>query len=133
VERVDLVTRWQLRLRAQIVLAAADGVANAAIAARVQVCVDTVRKWHKRFAAKGSAGLRDGERSGRPRRITALERAEVTALACALPAEATDFDCERRDWDTRAQDTLVLLVVVDEYAGIDPIDGIAVQAARFAA
>jgi transposase len=75
------------RLRAQIVLAAADQETNAAIAARLRICVDTARKWRHRFAAHGLAGLRDGERCGRPRRITDLERAEVTALACTLPAE----------------------------------------------
>jgi transposase len=75
------------RLRAQVVLAAADQETNTAIAARVHCHVDTARKWRKRFATKGMAGLRDAARPGRPRRITALERAEVTALACTLPAE----------------------------------------------
>ena len=75
------------RLRAQIVLAAAARETNAAIAARLRICVDTARKWRHRFAVHGLAGLRDGERCGRPRRITDLERAEVTALACTLPAE----------------------------------------------
>jgi len=75
------------RLRAQIVLASAEGQSNAGIAAGLRICVDTVRKWRKRFFGKGLAGLQDGERCGRPRRITDLERAEVTALACTLPAE----------------------------------------------
>jgi hypothetical protein len=75
------------RLRAQIVLAAADEETNAGIAVRLRTCVDTVRKWRKRFVALGMGGLKDSTRTGRPRRITALERAEVTALACTLPAE----------------------------------------------
>ena len=74
------------RLRAQIVLAAARGRANARIAADLQVSVDTVRKWRGRFAARGLDGLKDLPRSGRPRRISALERAAVVALACQLPA-----------------------------------------------
>ena len=74
-------------LRARIVLAAAGGVPNAGIARHLGVCQDTVRKWRRRFAAKGLDGLRDVARSGRPRRISAVERAEVTALACSLPAE----------------------------------------------
>ena len=45
------------RLRAQIVLAAAAGSTNAAIAAQVGVHVDTVRKWRRRFAGAGLAGL----------------------------------------------------------------------------
>jgi transposase len=75
------------RVRAQIVLSADQGVSHARIATDLGICLDTVRKWRKRFAAGGLDGLKDAARGGRPRRITALERAEVTALACTLPAE----------------------------------------------
>jgi transposase len=75
------------RLRAQIVLAAAGGTANAAIAAELGVCTDTVRKWRRRFAASRLAGLTDAPRSGRPPVFTAADRAQTIALACALPAE----------------------------------------------
>ena len=75
------------RLRAQIVLAAAAGSTNVAIAAQVGVHVDTVRKWRRRFAATRLAGLEDAPRSGRPPVFTAANRAEAVALACALPAE----------------------------------------------
>jgi transposase len=73
-------------LRAQIVLAAARGRASARIAADLHISVDTVRKWRGRFAARGLDGLTDLPRCGRPRRISALERAAVCALACQLPA-----------------------------------------------
>jgi transposase len=76
------------RLRAAIVLAAAAGQANAAIAAELGVCTDTVRKWRRRFAEGRLAGLADAPRSGRPPVFTAVDRAEVVALACALPAES---------------------------------------------
>jgi len=76
------------RLRAKIVLAAAAGQANAAIAAELGVCTDTVRRWRRRFAEGRLAGLRDAPRSGRPPVFTAADRAEVIALACALPAES---------------------------------------------
>ena len=72
-------------IRAQIILSAADGQSNAAIAAEVDVHVDTVRKWRRRFCAEGLAGLNDRPRSGRPRRFTAIQVAEVKALACELP------------------------------------------------
>jgi transposase len=75
------------RLRARIVLAAAAGMTNAAIAAHEGVHADTVRKWRRRFAAARVAGLKDASRSGRPSVFTAADRAEAVALACALPAE----------------------------------------------
>jgi transposase len=68
------------------VLAAAAGATNTAIAADLQVCQDTVRKWRSRFMVRRLPGLLDGKRSGRPRRFTAVQRAQVTAIACELPA-----------------------------------------------
>ena len=44
-------SEYRDRLRAQIVLAAAAGKTNAAIAVEAGVHVDTVRKWRRRFAA----------------------------------------------------------------------------------
>jgi transposase len=76
------------RVRAAIVLAAAAGQANAAIAADLGICADTVRKWRRRFAEGRLAGLTDAPRSGRPPAFTAADRAEAVALACALPAES---------------------------------------------
>jgi hypothetical protein len=75
------------KLRARIVLDAAQGRANADIARRCQVTVDTVRKWRGRFAAEGLDGLDDRKRSGRPSRFTPVQLAEVKAMACQLPAE----------------------------------------------
>src|SRR6266496_5046779 len=81
-------SQYRDRLRAQIVLAAAAGKTNAAIAVELGVCTDTVRKWRRRFAAGRLAGLKDAPRSGRPPVFTAADRAEAIALACALPAES---------------------------------------------
>jgi len=75
-------------VRARIVLAAVAGCANAVIAARLGLSVDTVRKWRSRFVAQGLPGLEDRSRSGRPRRFTPVEVAEVKALACTPPAES---------------------------------------------
>lgn len=73
--------------RACIILAAADGGSNAEIARKVGAHLDTVRTWRRRFAEKGTEGLADRPRSGRPPVFAATVRAEVKALACALPAE----------------------------------------------
>ena len=77
---------YQQVLRAQTVRSAACGRSNATIAGVLQLKVDTVRKWRGRFAARGLDGLKDLPRCGRPPHFTALQRAEVKALACALPA-----------------------------------------------
>ena len=75
-------------LRAQIILSAAAGTSNAAIAADLGLHIDTVRKWRQRFSRRRLAGLKDLPRSGRPSRFTAVQVAEVKALACELPAES---------------------------------------------
>ncbi len=74
-------------IRARIVLAAAAGRPNAATATDLGISVDTVRKWRRRFATDGISGLEDLPRSGRPRRFTPVQVAQVKALACTLPAE----------------------------------------------
>jgi transposase len=73
-------------IRAKIILAAADGGSNAQIAAELGCHVDTVRKWRRRYCADRLAGLADRPRSGRPRQFTAVQVAELKALACELPA-----------------------------------------------
>ena len=75
-------------IRARIILAAADGAPNAVIAADLGLHVDTVRKWRRRFHHHRLAGLADRPRSGRPRTFTAVQVAEVKALACELPADS---------------------------------------------
>lgn len=54
-------------LRARIVLAAADSEENASIALRLEIALNTVIKWRKRFFEERMAGLADRKRSGRPR------------------------------------------------------------------
>src|SRR5262249_56881858 len=63
-------TPYRDRLRARIVLLAARGRPNAAIAAQLGITIDTVRKWRSRFAEHGLAGLAGRPRSGRPRRLS---------------------------------------------------------------
>jgi len=79
-------TPYRDKVRARIVLLAADRWSNGAIAAQVGLSVDTVRTWRGRFAARGLAGVRDRARSGRPVRFTPVQVAQVKSLACQLPA-----------------------------------------------
>lgn len=72
--------------RAWIVLEAADGEDNVRIAEHLGVALNTVIKWRKRFHEEGVDGLAERKRSGRPRRFTRLEIAEIKELACELPA-----------------------------------------------
>lgn len=45
-----------------------------------------VRKWRGRFAAECMNGPGDRQRCGRPSRFTAVQQAQIKALACELPA-----------------------------------------------
>lgn len=51
--------------RAKIVLMAAEGLENGEIARRLEVRVDTVRKWRKRFFEQRLAGLDEAPGRGR--------------------------------------------------------------------
>jgi transposase len=85
----------RLALRANIVLAAAAGQPNAAIAADLRVTLPTVRKWRDRFAEARLDGLADEPRPGAPRSITdAQVEAAVTRALESRPADATH-------WSTR--------------------------------
>jgi transposase len=77
---------FRLVLRARIVLLAAAGLPNPAVAARLGVCEDTARKWRRRYRQQGITGLADAPRPGRPRKFPARVVAEVKALACEPPA-----------------------------------------------
>ncbi|MFF9808408.1 helix-turn-helix domain-containing protein [Streptomyces coeruleorubidus] len=72
-------------LRVRIVLAAADGLANGTIARELRVSVNTVGKWRGRFAALRPDGLRDAERSGRPKIYGPEVRVAIVATATSTP------------------------------------------------
>jgi putative transposase len=90
-------TPQQLALRAQIVLAAADGANNCQIARQLDLSLDMVRRWRERWLACQAASLEDlpvadrlsdAPRPGTPVRITDEQVARIVALACEPPAEA---------------------------------------------
>ena len=90
-------TPQQLALRAQIVLAAADGANNCQIARQFDVSLDMVRRWRVRWLACQAASLEDlpvadrlsdAPRPGTPVRITDEQVARIIALACEPPAKS---------------------------------------------
>ena len=74
-------------VRAKIVLLAADGEQNTRIAERLDVHVDVVSRWRKRFYQSGLAGLADRAGRGRPRSFTPKVVSQVKAMACEPPVE----------------------------------------------
>ena len=86
--------RAGLAQRARIVLLAADGLSNTAIAERVGVSRPTTIAWRERYQAKGIAGLDDEDRSGRPREI---DRSAVLAATLTPPPKRLGIT----HWSTR--------------------------------
>lgn len=76
-----------LAKRARIVLLAADGMPNAAIARAVGVSRPTVIGWRDRYAAGGIAALEDEPRSGRPAEISEADVVIATLAADGRPPE----------------------------------------------
>ena len=70
-------TAQALALRARIVLRAAEGLSNTAIADGLGVAKHTVGKWRERFARRRADGLLDEPRPGAPRRIGDEQVAEL--------------------------------------------------------
>ncbi len=68
-------------LRAQVLLMAADGVANAVIADEIGVTPVTVRAWRKRFGDEGLAGL-EKIRRGRGRKPSISEETVAEIGPC---------------------------------------------------
>lgn len=82
-----------IALRARIVLGAADGVANKALARELATSVPTVLLWRGRFRAEGLSGIvQDRPRSGRPKQITPeQEAALIETTLHSTPKNATHW------------------------------------------
>jgi transposase len=91
-----LKTANGLAVRSRIVLAAADGLGNTAIAHELGIAVSSARKWRSRFVAQRLEGLTDEPRPGRPRTVTDEQvEAVITRTLETAPADATH-------WSTRS-------------------------------
>jgi transposase len=75
-------TAQALALRSRIVLRASMGSTATAIALEQGVCIQTVSKWWRRYAASGPDGLLDEPRPGQPRKLSDadIERVIVRTL-----------------------------------------------------
>src|SRR5947199_9161194 len=82
-------------LRINIVLGAAEGLANRVLARKLGTSVPTVLLWRKRFESDGLRGiLEDRPRSGRPKQISSeREQAIVEATMKTTPRDATHGVC----------------------------------------
>jgi putative transposase len=74
-EQLESITRscslpHGLVMRAQIVLLAADGLSNTAIAERLKYSQQSVCLWRKRYLEDGIRGLHDELKPGRPRSVS---------------------------------------------------------------
>jgi transposase len=102
-EEREVLVRWSRRpkspqsiaQRARIVLLAAEGMSNVAVAERVGVNQATVVKWRKRFLAGRLDGLVDEPRPGAPRSISDADvEAVIVRTLEDTPPDATH-------WSTR--------------------------------
>jgi transposase len=103
VERSQLVA-WSRRatsanalaMRSRIVLAAADGLTNTAIAAKLDIAIGSARRWRTRFVRERLDGLLDEPRPGRPRTVADEQvEAVITRTLETTPKNATH-------WSTRS-------------------------------
>jgi transposase len=86
----------RLAQRAKIILAAAAGQPNVAIAADLRLTLPTVRKWRSRFAVGRLDGLTDEPRPGAPRTLTDTQVEQALARTLeSRPGDATH-------WSTRS-------------------------------
>ena len=98
-----MLERWSRRpksphsiaQRSRIVLLAADGLTNNAVAERVGVNQATVVKWRKRFLERRVDGLSDEPRPGAPRKIS---DADVEAV---IVRTLEDKPTDATHWSTR--------------------------------
>ena len=89
-------TAQALAQRARIVLGAAEGRSNIAVAADLGLTARTVGKWRRRFQGQGPDGLLDGPRPGAPRTITDdMVEAVIVKTLESKPKDATH-------WSTRS-------------------------------
>jgi len=86
----------QPRLRAEIILACAQGEPGTAIAQRLGIGVHTVSRWRIRFSRWRLDGLHDERKLGRPRTITDQQmQAVIDQVLQTKPHDASHWSTRR--------------------------------------
>ena len=89
-------TAQALAMRSRIVLLAAEGVSNTAIARQLRTMQHTVGKWRRRYVELGLDGLLDEPRPGTSRKLSDRQVERVLTLTLeSTPVDATH-------WSTRS-------------------------------
>jgi transposase len=88
-------TEQRTALRAKVILRAAEGIANVAIAAELGISVPTVGLWRTKFKERGLAGLADSPRSGRPATYGREIRERVLVTTLTPPEGFTHWSTRR--------------------------------------
>jgi transposase len=88
-------TQQRTAMRARIILAAAEGVANNRVAAELGVSIPTVLLWRQRFKEHGLAGLDDAPHPGRPATYGREVRERILAETLTPPPDATHWSRQR--------------------------------------
>jgi len=89
-------TAQALSMRARIVLRASEEVTATVIAQEMDVCLQTVSKWWRRFDERGVDGLLDEPRPGQPRKLTDAQIEEVLVRTLESQPQAATH------WSTRS-------------------------------
>jgi transposase len=87
-------TEQRIALRARIVLGAADGRSNNALAVELNTSRPTIIDWRRRFAEGGIESLYEDRPRGRCfKPMTRAKEAEIVARAQSAPPDATQWSC----------------------------------------
>lgn len=87
---------YGLVTRARIIIMAAEGATNKAIAEKIEYSPQSVGLWRRRFLEQGIQGLHDELRTGRPRSISDEQVAELVRKTLQTKPEG------RTHWTTRS-------------------------------
>jgi transposase len=88
-------TAQALAMRSRVVLLAACGQSNRAIAGQLMTTAQTVGKWRRRFVQSGLDGLLDEPRPGTPRKLTDAQVEQVLVRTLETQPQAATH------WSTR--------------------------------